>query len=411
MTRALIQLSPRGKVIYQLLTLATLLLPIYTLAALIEALYQLPAFPLADLLPLSTIAATTAQLFKLVVLTGFVSAGLRMAGAALTTRSVRFLHRIWLASVVAALLLAPFDLSLLTDIALALVLLITLASTLTTSAPASIFLRVWQFGLLLIAISLIATHLTAPPLTDAAEAFRLHVACATAALSLYFWLMKRYSTLTLDWIHDGLRIVFVLVVVAGGIISLGHLRLPPLISLSAAPLVALAYMILASHGYRALSSRNENASLAPHWLALATLFWLFGGFFGALTIQPGISAAIRGTDLAAAQRWLSEWVLLAVVLASVNEGASSLRGDNRRVTGYIPLWLIAFGVALAGMLLICRGVAQIYLRDVAALRPSAELMLPLTLIYIACLLAVAAGGLSYALGFCLRLPRIHVIDD
>ena len=81
------------------------------------------------------------------------------------------------------------------------------------------------------------------------------------------------------------------------------------------------------------------------------------------------------------------------------------------MTGYIPLWLIAFGVALAGMLLICRGVAQIYLRDVAALRPSAELMLPLTLIYIACLLAVAAGGLSYALGFCLRLPRIHVIDD
>ena len=51
MTRALIQLSPRGKVIYQLLTLTTLLLPIYTLAALIEALYQLPAFPLADLLP------------------------------------------------------------------------------------------------------------------------------------------------------------------------------------------------------------------------------------------------------------------------------------------------------------------------------------------------------------------------
>ena len=131
----------------------------------------------------------------------------------------------------------------------------------------------------MIAISLLATYLTAPPLIDATEAFRLQIACATAALSLYFWLMKRYSTLTLDWIHDGLRIVFVLVVVAGGIISLGHLRLPPLISLSAAPLVALAYMILASHGYRALSSRNENASLAPHWLALATLFWLFGGFF------------------------------------------------------------------------------------------------------------------------------------
>ena len=120
------------------------------------------------------------------------------------------------------------------------------------------------------------------------------------------------------------------------------------ISLAATALLPLCYIILAGHSYRALASRNDNASLAPHWIALATLFWLVGGgFLGALSIQPAISEAMRGTDLAEAQDWLAGWALLAVALAFVNEAASALRGDNRRVTGYMPLWLIAFGAGLA----------------------------------------------------------------
>ena len=128
-----------------------------------------------------------------------------------------------------------------------------------------------------------------------------------------FWLMRRYSRVEADWAADGLRIVALLVFLAGGLISLGRLGLPALVSLGATPLIPLCFIILAGHSYRALSSRNENASLAPHYIAAATLFWLVGGgFLGALSIQPAINAAMGGTDLSRAQDWLAGWVSVLI---------------------------------------------------------------------------------------------------
>lgn len=406
----MIRLSPRGAGIYQLLTLTATLLPLYTGAVLLAAVYQLPGNPLADWIAESSVLAMRDRLFELVLLTGFVGAGLRLAGQSMSVRSVRFWARLWPGLAAASIALSPLDDGARLELALAGVLLILLLTSLTLSVSSS-YWRIWQAGILLVAVAFLAGSISDAAVSGAIDAFRLHVAFAWPALSLYFWLMRRYSAVDGKWTRDGLGILVVLVSLAGGIISLGRLNLPPLISLSAAPLVALAYMILASHGYRALSSRDENASLAPHWIALATLLWLVGGgFIGALSIQPGISAAMRGTDLATAQRWLAEWALLALVLAAVNEGASELRGDNRRVTGFVPLWLIAFGVGSAAVSLLCRGAVQLYLRDVAALTPTAADLLPLTLIWIMSLVAVALGGLAYALGFWLRRPRIRQLE-
>ena len=245
------------------------------------------------------------------------------------------------------------------------------------------------------------------------RAFQLQVAYPIAGLSVMLWLMRRYSRVEAEWAADGLRITALLVFLAGGLISLGRLGLPAVVSAGATAIIPLAYIILAGHSYRTLSSRNENASLAPHWIAAATLFWLVGGgFLGALSIQPAIGEAMRATDLVQAQDWLARWVLLAIVLAFVNEGASSLRGDNRRVTGYVPLWLVAFGAGLATVTQACRGVVQIYLRDVAAAEATAlpELLLPLTAVWIICLLAVAGGIVIYSLGFWLRRQRIVVAE-
>ena len=186
---------------------------------------------------------------------------------------------------------------------------------------------------------------------------QLHVAYAVTGVSIVFWMMTRYSRVELEWARQGARIVAALVFLAGSSLSLGRLGLPVIVSLAAAPLVALCYVILAGHSYRALSNRNENASLAPHYVALATLLWLIGGgFYGVLSMQPGIAAALRDTQLEAAGTWLAQWIAVSVVLAFVNEAASTLRGDNRRVTGYVPLWLMAFGVGLAGIMAVCRGV-------------------------------------------------------
>ena len=413
MRRGGIQLSRRGLALYRLLTRIVLLLVIVGVGFCFSALTQLPASPLADVAEQSTLSQATRRLFELVTLGGLISAGIMLAGAELSVERAPWLGRLWTALVIASLTLTPFDFAGALELAAAFLALIALAAS-YRRGETSVFLRVWQIGLLLIAVSFLGAQPLAGQALDAARAFRIQVAYPIAGLSVMFWLMRRYSRVDDEWLQEGLRIVAVLVFLAGGLISLGRLGLPPVIAVGAAALVPLCYMILAGHSYRALASRNENATLATHWIALATLFWLVGGgFLGTLSSQPAINAAMRGTDLAAAQDWLARWALLAIVLGFVNEAASTLRGDNQRVTGYTPLWLMVFGVGLAAITQAGRGVVEIYLRRVGIVDAEAlrELLLPLTVVWFICLLAVAAGILTYALGFWLRKPRIILIDD
>lgn len=412
MTGEAIRLSPRGKTIYQLLSLIVALLLLYAAGFVASALHQLPNQPLVGLVEAGLIERVTGHAFQLVLLSGLVSTGAMMAGDGISVQSVIWLRRIWTGLVIVSVAASPLEVGAALGLAAAIVLLSLLAASYRFGGS-SVYLRLWQVGLLLIVVSLVAAPLFDNRAVAALRAFRLQVAFPIAGLSVMFWLMRRYSRVEADWAADGLRIVALLVFLAGGLISLGRLGLPALVSLGATPLIPLCFIVLAGHSYRALSCRNENATLAPHYIAAATLFWLVGGgFLGALSIQPAFNEAMRATDLARAQDWLAGWVSLAIVLAFVNESASSLRGDNRRVTGYAPLWLITFGAALASILLACRGVVQIYLRDVAAVDATAmpELLLPLTVVWIVCLLAVAAGIVIYALGFWLRRPRIVVVD-
>ena len=412
MTGAEIQLSPRGATTYQLLSLVVALLPLYAAGFFASALHQLPAQPLVDIFEPSVIERVAGRAFQLVVLSGLVSAGIVMAGDGISVRSVIWLRRLWTALAVASVVASPFDFGAALDLAAAIALLLVLAAS-YRAGGSSVYLRVWRAGLLLIVVSMVAAQLVDGRALYALRAFRLQVAYPIAGLSVMFWLMRRFSRVEAEWAADGLRITALLVTLAGSLISLGRLGLPAALSAGATAIIPLGYMIIAAHSYRALSSRNENASLATHYIAAATLFWLVGGgFVGALSIQPALHEALRATDLSLAQDWLAGWVMLAIALAFVNESAASLRGDNRRVTGYVPLWLISFGVALASIVLACRGVAQIYLREVgvgASALP--ELLLPLTVVWIICLLAVAAGIATYALGFWLRRPRIRVVGD
>ena len=413
MRREWIQLSPRGRAIYQMLNIIVALLPLYGAGIFALALYQLPSQPLADWIEYAMLERFAERVFQLLVLSGLIGAAMMMAGERLRVRSVLWLQRIWTALAVVAVALSLFASETALDLLAALALLLTLALS-RHAAGASVSLRVWRVGMLLIGVSLVAAPLLEGRALDAMRAFQLQVAYPVAALCVMFWLMRRYSRVEAEWAAEGLRITMLLVTLAGSLISFGRLGLPAALSAGATAIIPFAYMILAGHSYRALSSRNENASLAPHWIALATLFWLVGGgFLGALSIQPAIGEAMRGTDLAQAQDWLARWILLAITLAFVNESASSLRGDNRRVTGYAPLWLIAFGAGLATVVQACRGVLQIYLRDAAAVEASVmpELLLPLTVVWIICLFAVAGGTVIYALGFWLRRPRIMATAD
>lgn len=408
MNARLIQLSKRGKSIYQLLSLTVILLLLYAIGFMLTALGTLSTPTVVGAPAYAALQAFTAYSFDLLIFTGLVGAGIMQSGDCLHESAVQRWRQIWTGIVAVILLASPIAPPAILDSALALFLLLTLL-WIGRGGARSTYPRVWQWGMFLTLASLTVVHLADGIAADVARAFQTHGAFALCAVSLLFWLMTRFSRVDEGWARAGARIVAVLVFLGGSLISLGRAGLPIAVSLGAAPLLLLCYCVLASHSYRALSKRNENASLAPHWIALATLLWLFSaGFFGVLSIQPAIAEAMRGSGMAAAGAWLADWAVLAVILAFVNEAASSLLGGNQRVTGYVPFWLISFGLALSGMAQICRGVVQIYLRKVSGLEPAADLLLPISIVWIICLAAVAAGCAIYALGFWLRRPTIRV---
>lgn len=407
----MIQLSPRGKIQYSFLNLIVLLLLVYASAFLLGSLFQLPVHPLPSWLREIAITRLGEQSAKLLLLTAFLAAGLSMTPVDRTEGGVLWMHRLWFVLVFVTTLASPFLDSPWTDLVLAPSLLAVLIRS-HKSADDCSCLRVWQIGMLLISACLVAAPVVEGGWAEVLRLFQLHVAYGISSVSLVFWLMGHFSAVDGEWIDDGARIVAGLVFLGGSLISIAPLGLPPIISLGATPLVLLSFMILAGHNYRALGLRNADASLAPHWIGIATLFWLIGGgFLGAITLQPGVYAASQGTALSDTGAWLTLWVNVSVALAFVNASASELRGDNRRVSGYVPLWLIGFGVGLSTIVGACRGVVQIYLGMVTQLDAAAiqESLLPLTALWVICLLAVGCGVLTYALGFRVRRPRIKVV--
>ena len=257
----------------------------------------------------------------------------------------------------------------------------------------------WRVGMALAVVSLPLSHIT-----DSARAFQLHVAFALPALCCVYWLFSRFSRMDAKWSRDSLRTCATLQIISGGTIALGQVGIPQPLAAIAAPLVLLAQIIIASHWHKALCNRDANATLSPHWLALATLLLVVNGIIGALSVQPGIQAAMRGADMARAQDWLAGMALLCVALAVVNQSASELRGDNRRVTGYMAFWLVGFGGILAAVCQMGLGILQHYLGANA----TSEILMPMTALWTGCLGIFAAGMAIYALGFLARLPRIHI---
>ncbi len=406
----MIQLSPRGQAIYQLLTLAVLLALVYALSLSLSASYALPSSPLANIVSQTTVDAIMQRAFWLALLTGMLATGALLAGEGLSARSARWLSRGWRFLALGGLLASPVVSELALSLVFSLAALLA-AQTLHRNGsdrPGRNLWIVWRLSLLLLAIGLPLPALTNGAAAAAARAFQLHIAGGLAALSMAYWLFGRFSRVELAWAHNSLRICTLLLLLGGGLITVGPLRMPAPVAMAAAPLVLLCEVIVASHWYRALSHRDDCATLAPHWLALATLFLVIsGGIAGPPSIQPGLQEAMRGTDLPAAHDWLAGCLPLFALLALVNQTASDLRGDNRRVTGYVPFWLLGFGAALASLCQAGRGLLQVYLRAEA----SAELLLPLSVLWMICLFSFAAGMLVYALGYAARLPKIRVLEN
>ena len=402
----MIRLSFHGKMMYEMLNQTVLLLLLYAVGFLLAALFEHPSHSLPPLAE-SPIRAFAAALLKLTILTGFVTAGIAMQSSRPPSKLLMTLRRAWTGLVIVTATLSPFNVSWLLDVAMIVLLLAWLG--LSLAGRPSAFLRVWQVGILLTVLSLAAGHLAGREWAAVISRFQFHAAYGLCGVSIFFWLMTRWSQTSDDWARDGVRIVAILLVAAGILISLSAAGLSAIVVGIATLLIPLCHLILAGHSYRALRERGADASLSPHWMALAALYWLIGGgFLGTFSIY------LRRSDgyLADAQQGLMGWVMLAIALGFVNGCAAELRGDNRRVTGYAPFWLIAFGVGLATVMQICRGAVELYLREIFALDGAsiAGLLLPLTVIWLIGLLAAAMGILIYALGFWARRPQILAVE-
>ena len=408
----MIQLSRRGAALYQMLSLVVALLLLYAVGFLLSALLELPGNPLIGRVDAGIIRRFEAAAFTTLLLTGMVSGGMAMGALKLADAHWGLLPRVWLGLValhVAVSVILPGAMS---DVMAAAALLFLLWHSLARGDKSS-FTRVWQLSSLLLSLSLLAGHLVEADAKLAFEVFERQVAGGMGALSLAFWLLTRLGDVDGVWADDGLRIVAALLCLAGGLSSIAALGLPSPISIAGVAQILLAYMILAAHLARGLRWRRDEGTLAGQWLGLAALYWLVaGGLLGAATAQAGVNAAMRGTALAWTGDWIHGWALLSVVCALANAMACELRGEQRRVTGYAPLWLVGFGVAGAGVLGAIRGVLEIVLRDYIGIEAAAigEMALPLTALWLVCLLTAALGVLTYALGFWARKPRIRVVD-
>jgi len=233
-----------------------------------------------------------------------------------------------------------------------------------------------------------------------------------AGIGLVFWLAGRFSRVSPEWTQQGVFSCGALAILAGICLIAARLTtvveggIPQVVSAAGIVVIPLAYVIIAAHIYRTLSERNGTATLASHWTALAALCWLIVAALSAIFAIPGAALYVAGTQLAQAQTALFGLGVLAIILGMMNQSGAELRGENTRITGLMPFWLVAFGGIGVVLLQAAVGVAQIFTARVSGIGflDTEAAIAPLYLLRAACLILLAAGALIYLAGFWARRP-------
>jgi hypothetical protein len=357
------------------------LLALWALAALLTALkFLAPDDPLATAFGYAQAAPLTDALLTLAVFSGLLGAGLWMCAEYPPTdaRLLRVGSALWAALVILAPLTGLFGLlearAIVLPPLLALLLLLGLAllvAGVVRRARHAPLIQAWAVGMTLagagVAVSLIAP---ADPLHDAAlgalaQGLLTGVGLPLAAVAVAFWLMHRFSNVTLGWAERGAFSAGGMVALAGALVSLPA-ALPAgapewvgtvgRVTLFAAPLLVAVF---AAHAYRALTDRNASRTLTAQWVSLAVILFLLAfGLLGAAQALPGVRVLSSGTRLSDVQHTLMLFAAAAVVLGMVNQAGAEARG-GAKITGFIPFWLVTFGLLGGGLALAAAGVVQV----------------------------------------------------
>jgi len=409
---------------------AVALLMLYTAVTLLGAAKFVSSDPLAVSLPYQHVGAFANVLLHLSVMSGllgggvYVLAGQGMRDDALLSYSFRLWSVILILAFFAGLLGLLEGRNLLElppplDIAQIVAILLILAGMVRSQARWTPFVQVWMVGM---ALGVVCTIIGLIPTTDyladrtlraLAVGLNVNVAYVLAALALGYWLMHRFSDVPQGWADSSLYTAAGVLALAGVLVSLSGfytLGVPEwAITLGniGAVAVPILYLIVAAHTYKALSSRNPTVTLAAHWYALGLLLLLIGaGLLGGLQVAPGIQQWTAGTRLSDLQLTLTALAAIAIVLGVVNQVTAEMRGQNRRVMGLTPFWLVAFGIVGGGLALGGAGLVQTYLERVAGIGylETQTLIVPLYALWLGGWLAAALGIGIYAFTFWVRRP-------
>jgi hypothetical protein len=418
---------------------AVVLFMLYMAATLLVAVKFIRNDPLAVSLPYQHVAAFSNMLLNLSVVSGLLGGGIyvvaaqnadnRIPGQRLKNENLlSYAFSLWTLILILAFFAGVLgllegrnllELPPILDTAQIVVILLIIVSVARSQSRWTPIALVWTVGM---ALSVVCTLTGLVPTSDylvdrvlqvLAVGINLDVAYVLAAVALGYWLMHRFSDVPQGWADNSLYTVAGLLSIAGVLVSLPEfyiLGAPEWVRILgniALLVVPILYLIVAAHSYKALSNRNPTVTLAAHWYALGLLLLLIGaGLLGGLQAAPGIRQWTAGTRLSDLQTTLTTFAIVAIVLGVVNQVAAEMRGQNRRVTGLTPFWLVAFGIVGGAAVLGCAGVVQTYLERIAGIGylETQTLLIPLYMLWLLAWLAIALGIGIYTLTLWLRRP-------
>ncbi len=415
------------KIIFRFFQQTVILLILYVIAALIAGVKFLAADdPLLTVLPYNQAGALANVLLNLTVLTGLIGGGLYVAAQQrINILMLRLASIVWTILLILAVLAGLFgllggrnllELPLVLNGVLVLgLVLVLLAVVPSVRAP---LVQLWALGLVLTIIGILIGLL--PPgdylqdrgLRALAVGLQMNIAYPLMALTLGYWLMHRFSDLTPAWLEHDIYIAAGLVLLAGVCLTFARMQAAAdwVISVGnlAGVLAPLLYLLVIARCYPALTQRNGTHTLAAHWFTLSLLlYFLAFGLVAAVQLAPAIRPYTLGTRLADLQSTLTLFAAAVMSLGVVNQAAAEMRGQNWRVTGLTPFWLVSVGILGGGLALALAGVVQVYLERLLSVGylDTQALIVPLYIGWVMGLISLLLGIVLYALGFWSHRPQ------
>ncbi|MBK8020573.1 MAG: hypothetical protein IPK19_03855 [Chloroflexi bacterium] len=244
--------------------------------------------------------------------------------------------------------------------------------------------------------------------------FHLTLVLPVSVLPLLYWLYRRFGNVSTAWAESSLAAAVLLLVVSRGLRVL-LVALPPdfeTVPPTLRTLVALfslaCALIVGAHGMAPHADRGTDRLLSAPWAAAALLWLVLAACLETLLPLPGMASWACGPLLEEARVAAVQWAGLALVLGLANQVAAELRGENRRVTGWIPFWLVLAGSLLHAAGRVIAGLLSAYHAALPGAPPMAEgqtLLAPFAGMAQTGVVLILVGLLVFAVSYYWRRPR------